>query len=81
LNGAFSFTRRKIGNKDVVLLTRRLADSLKGGLSLARALKVIETQSENPELSRIIKEIETAVREGKSFSEALGVKIHAILTP
>lgn len=69
----FSFFRaRKIRHNDVVLFTRRLADCLKGGLSLVRALGILVRQTENVELKKVTVEIHQSVQEGKNFSEVLG---------
>jgi type II secretory pathway component PulF len=62
---------RKAGKKDLVIFTRRLADSLKGGLVLARALKILQNQTDNPELLEITKELGRQIQKGKSLSEAL----------
>jgi type II secretory pathway component PulF len=62
------FSTRAIKHNDIVAFTRRLADSLKGGLSLPRALNVLQNQTEHPKLSRLIKDISLSVQEGKSFS-------------
>jgi type II secretory pathway component PulF len=63
----------KVRHKDKVVFTRRLADSLKGGLPLSRALAVLSKQTENRELSVITKEIAAAIQEGKALSEALAL--------
>ncbi|OGS21145.1 MAG: hypothetical protein A3J83_08780 [Elusimicrobia bacterium RIFOXYA2_FULL_40_6] len=65
------FNRKKVNHKGLVIFTRRLADSLKGGLQLTRALNVISNQTENPELSKITKEIAVLIQEGQSLSETL----------
>jgi type II secretory pathway component PulF len=65
------FKVRNIRHKDVVMFTRQLADSLKGGLPLARALAVLENQTENRFLAVVIKEISLSIKEGKSFSQTL----------
>ncbi|MCB4791509.1 MAG: type II secretion system F family protein [Elusimicrobia bacterium] len=69
LPGLFKYN--KIGHKDKTLFTRRLADSIKGGLTLTRALSVIERATENEELKKITKEILVMVQEGFSLSQAL----------
>ncbi|OGS36726.1 MAG: hypothetical protein A2293_10320 [Elusimicrobia bacterium RIFOXYB2_FULL_49_7] len=65
------FQRKKIGHKDIVVFTRRLADSLKGGLPLARSLKVLQNQTENKGLAKITQEIAASIQEGRSLSQAL----------
>lgn len=61
----------KVSHSDIVLFTRRLADSLKGGLPLIRTLGVLERQTENKEFARITREIKLSVQEGRGFSESL----------
>jgi type II secretory pathway component PulF len=62
---------RKINRNDVSVFTRRLADSLKGGLPLARALRVLENQTEKQELSNLTREIAALIQDGSSLSGAL----------
>ncbi|MFZ2719472.1 MAG: type II secretion system F family protein [Minisyncoccia bacterium] len=55
-----------------ILFARNLGTMLSAGLSLARALAVIERQSKNPRLARVVSEISSAVRRGESLHSALG---------
>lgn len=65
------FKKRGVSRKDIGIFTRRLADSIKGGLPLARALSVLQGQTENPGLSSVTSGISGMIREGKSLSDAL----------
>ena len=62
---------KKISHKDVTIFFRRLADTIKGGLPLARALSVLRNQTENSELKRVTNEILVTIQEGTSLSDAI----------
>lgn len=70
IRSAFS-RKRNVRHADITLFARRLADTLRGGLPLARALTVMEKQTENPEMRRITSEIRVAVQEGRGFAATL----------
>ncbi|HUO50336.1 MAG TPA: type II secretion system F family protein [Candidatus Paceibacterota bacterium] len=57
---------------DKVLMARNLGAMIGAGLSLARALSVLERQTKNPKLAAVIEEVGSDVRRGDSFHEALG---------
>lgn len=54
-----------------VLFARNLGSMLSAGLSLARALAVLERQTKNAKLSSIIAELSSAVRRGETLHSAL----------
>jgi len=56
---------------DTALALRILADLLDSGLPLARALATLETLA-SPAWQRMLPAVRQAVREGRSFAEALG---------
>lgn len=56
---------------DKVLLARNLGAMLSAGLSLTRALSVMERQTKNPKLSSTLGEISSEVRRGATLHEAL----------
>lgn len=56
---------------DKVLFARNLGAMLSAGLSLARALSVMERQTKNPKLSATVSEISSDVRRGATLHEAL----------
>ena len=62
-----------IRRRDITFFTRQLSDLLEAGLTLMRALNVIQDQTENPRLQEILVDIVSHVRDGKSFSDALAV--------
>ncbi len=56
---------------EVVRMAKNLSAMLAAGLSLSRALSVVERQSGNPRLKKIAVGIADAVRKGSSFHDAL----------
>ncbi len=63
---------RRIKAGDVALFTRQLADLLRAGVAINRALRTLSEQTSNRELSEIIAEIDKEVSAGKGLHEALG---------
>jgi type IV pilus assembly protein PilC len=62
---------RKVGPDDLVIATRQLATMVESGMSLLRALYVIEEQTENEKLREIWIDVRKDVEAGVSLSEAL----------
>jgi type IV pilus assembly protein PilC len=63
---------RKFKADDLVIATRQLATMVQSGMSLLRALYVIEEQTENDKLRDIWIEVRKDVEAGVSLSDALG---------
>jgi type IV pilus assembly protein PilC len=63
------FARVKLD--DLALMTRQLATMIASGLSLLRALTVLESQTENPRLKETVIQVRQDVEAGASFSAAL----------
>ncbi len=57
---------------DKILFTRNLGAMLGAGLSLARALSVLERQTKNPRLAATIAQLASDVRHGDTLHAALG---------
>lgn len=55
-----------------IAFTKNLAAMLSAGLTLSRALSVINRQSGNKGLKAIVSDLETRVKKGDSFHESLG---------
>src|ERR1700752_3396967 len=63
------FTR--VGLEDLALMTRQLSTMISSGLSLMRALMVLETQIENKRLKATVVAIRQHIESGASLSDAL----------
>jgi type IV pilus assembly protein PilC len=63
---------RRVKEIDRILLTRNLGAMLKAGLSLTRALSVIERQTKSLKLKEVLKDISANIEKGGSLSESLG---------
>ncbi len=61
----------KIKTVDKIIFARNLANMIEAGLSLTRAISVMEKQIKNKKLKNIYKEINQDIASGKSFHEAL----------
>ena len=71
---SFSYWNAKISTvkqQDKILFARNLAAMLTAGLSLSRALSVIERQTSQPKFSSVLANVGSAVRRGSSFSVSL----------
>lgn len=58
--------------KDIAVFSRQFAVMIDSGLSLLRALYILEDQTENKGLAKIIGEVRADVEKGTSLSQALG---------
>ena len=61
----------RVGGEEVALLTRQLSTMINAGLSLMRALTVLEDQTENPKLKLALIDIRDRIQAGLSFSDAI----------
>jgi type IV pilus assembly protein PilC len=71
--GDFSEIFSRLTPKDRVLFTRQLSTLIKAGLPLAKALQVLQTQLDNPKLSKLVKNLSTTIEGGSTLSEALAM--------
>ena len=70
-NNYFSLNFERISGSDRLLFTCRLADLLRGGLILAKALELIERQTENAGLRKIVSDIRSKVQGGQTLYDSL----------
>ncbi|HEV3027168.1 MAG TPA: type II secretion system F family protein [Planctomycetota bacterium] len=63
---------RRVKSVDIALFTRQLADLLRAGVPLNRALNTLATQTSNLTLAETIREIDKQVSSGATLHEALG---------
>lgn len=68
LGGIF---KKKVGLKDLAIMSRQLATMISAGLALLRALTILAEQSENETLGRTIDQVRKDVESGLSLSEAI----------
>lgn len=54
-----------------VIITRNLGAMLEAGLSLSRALSVLERQTKNPKLKMVLSSLNQEIKEGENFHSAL----------
>ncbi len=62
----------KVKLKDLAIFSRQFATMINSGLSLLRALSILEEQTENKELAKILTEVRQDVETGQSLSASLG---------
>jgi type IV pilus assembly protein PilC len=60
-----------IGTEERITVTKNLSAMLTAGLTLSRALSVIDRQSSNKSLKKVMQELAASVKRGASFHEAL----------
>ncbi len=61
----------KVGLKDLAVMCRQFATMINSGLTLLRALSVLEEQTENKALAKVIGEVRSDVEVGNSLSSSL----------
>jgi type IV pilus assembly protein PilC len=62
----------RVKNAELILLTKNLSGMIKAGLSLSRAFSVLEKQTKNAKLHKIIVSLEADIASGEPLSSALG---------
>lgn len=63
----------RVSQDELVMLSRNLGSMLVAGLTVTRALSVVERQSSNPRLKGVIHDVIERVNNGDQFHEALAV--------
>ena len=61
----------RVSQKDVAIFSRQFATMINSGLSLIRALHILNEQTENKKLASIVNEVRLDVETGASLSQAL----------
>ena len=67
----FGSTGRRITPKDIAIFTRQLATMLTSGIPLVQSFSIISQATENPRMTKLIKDIQTEVESGSTLSETL----------
>ena len=65
--------KKKVKTKDVAIFSRQLATMVNSGLTLIRALTILDEQTENAVLKQVLGEVRSSVEGGTSLSAALEV--------
>jgi len=63
--------KKKVKTKDIAIFSRQLATMVNSGLTLIRALTILDEQTESPVLKKVLGEVRTTVEQGSSLSAAL----------
>jgi type IV pilus assembly protein PilC len=61
----------RIKAKEIAILSRQFATMVNSGLSLVRTLNILESQTENPALAKVVGEVRAEVEKGSSLSVAM----------
>ncbi len=67
----FKYILERISVNEKIVLTKNLSGMLRAGLSLARALSVLEKQTKNPALNKILVSLASNITSGGSLSSGL----------
>ena len=63
--------KKKVKSKEISIISRQLATMVNSGLTLIRALNILEQQTENSKLVGIIADVRTRVEQGSSLSASM----------
>jgi len=66
-----NFLMSRVKEDELVMVTRNLGSMLIAGLTVTRALSVIERQSSNPRLTGVVKRVIERINQGDPFNETL----------
>lgn len=69
--GTFLDLFRGIGLRDLALASRQLSTMINSGLGLVRAFRVLEQQTMNPKLRRVLEQVRADVEQGRALADAL----------
>ncbi len=62
---------RKVSGEELIIMTKNLSGMLRAGLSLDRALSVLQKQNKNSKFSKILVSLKSDINSGETFSTAL----------
>ena len=65
------FTRRRVTQNDIGVVTRELATLLKAGLPLDRSFEILINLAETPKVAELLGKVRNEVRGGAALSKAL----------
>lgn len=61
----------RVKDDELVMMTRNLGSMLIAGLPLSRSLSVMQRQSTNPKLKKVLQDVSDQIEQGEQFNEAL----------
>jgi len=62
---------KRVGQKQITLLTQELASLLEAGLTLDRALQILLDLTDEPQMQQLLSSLQDRIRSGATFSTAL----------
>jgi general secretion pathway protein F len=62
---------RRVRRRDVTLFTRQVASLTRAGVPILRALATIANQTESARFAKVVRDVESTIRDGSMLSEAL----------
>jgi len=65
------FSLKKVSRKDIVAFTRQLSTLIDSGINITNSLNMIARQTTNKYLKVILNDINSKIKDGRSFSESL----------
>ena len=68
-----NYNLSRVKQDELVMVTRNLGSMLTAGLTVSRALSVIERQTKNPKLKGVMKDVIAHINKGGQFNEALAL--------
>ena len=66
-----NYMMSRVKADELTMMTRNVGSMLKAGLTISRALSVVERQSTNPRLKGVLKRIVERINQGEQFNETL----------
>lgn len=66
-----NYLMSRVKQDELVMMTRNLGSMLTAGLTLTRALSVVERQSANPRLKGVLKDVVDRINKGDQFYQAI----------
>jgi type IV pilus assembly protein PilC len=67
---SFSFGKKPIRTRDIVIFTRQFATMINSGLPLVQSLDILARQTENPSLAEVTKQVVFDVESGHTLADA-----------
>lgn len=68
----FHLFKKRVKQKDIVVFSRQIATLFSSGVSALRSFRLVATETENPELKKVLEGISDDIQSGSSISGAMG---------